>query len=39
MISEMDKKTIIDIAQKFKVSRIFLFGSSLDDTGKAYDID
>lgn len=39
MISEKDKKTIVEIARKYRVSRILLFGSSLQKGRKANDID
>lgn len=39
MISENDRKTIIGCARKFKVGSVFLFGSSLDKSAQARDID
>lgn len=39
MISEIDKSKIIDLAKKYNVKKIFLFGSSLDDNVENNDID
>ncbi|MBW2368102.1 MAG: hypothetical protein JRH15_09470 [Deltaproteobacteria bacterium] len=39
MISENDKTAIIDLADKYKVTRLLLFGSSLDSNRESYDID
>ena len=39
MISEQDKRKIIDIAGKYKISRLLLFGSSLDTNRESNDID
>lgn len=39
MIDEKDKKTIETIARKYRVSRLLLFGSSLQDTPENRDID
>jgi predicted nucleotidyltransferase len=39
MISDKDKSTIIDLANKYKINRLFLFGSSLDSKREANDID
>ncbi|MBN1906463.1 MAG: hypothetical protein JW927_15340 [Deltaproteobacteria bacterium] len=39
MIDEKDKKTIETIARKYRVSRLLLFGSSLQDTSENRDID
>ena len=39
MISEKDKKAILDLAQKYKVKRIILFGSASKDKIKSRDID
>ena len=39
MISEMDKQIITHCAEKYKVSSIYLFGSSLDKGGEPNDID
>ena len=39
MISEKDKNTIIDLAEKYKISRLVLFGSSIDANREANDID
>jgi predicted nucleotidyltransferase len=39
MISEMDKRIITHCAEKYKVSSIYLFGSSLDEGSEPNDID
>lgn len=39
MISESDKKIIIQYAEKYNVAAIILFGSSLEKNKKANDID
>ncbi len=39
MISEKDKKVILDLAKKYKVKRIVLFGSGSKDKIKSRDID
>lgn len=39
MIDEKDKKTIETIARKYRVSRLLLFGSPLQDTPENRDID
>ncbi|MHC1599310.1 MAG: nucleotidyltransferase family protein [Candidatus Methanospirareceae archaeon] len=39
MISEMDKQVITQCAEKYKVSSIYLFGSSLDERSEPNDID
>ncbi len=39
MIDEKDKKTIETISRKYRVSRLLLFGSSLQDTPEKHDID
>ena len=39
MISEQDKKIVVDLAKKFNVNEVYLFGSSLEDEKKANDID
>ena len=39
MISEYDKKTILDIAVKYEITRLLLFGSSLDSNRNSNDID
>ena len=39
MITEKDKKTILDIAHKYHASRVVLFGSALSDTADSRDID
>ncbi len=39
MISEGDKKIILNCAKKYNVSSIILFGSSLEKGKKANDID
>ena len=39
MISDKDKNTIINLANKYKLSRLLLFGSSVDANREANDID
>ena len=39
MISEQDKATIIDIARRYDVEGVLLFGSSADPNRQADDID
>lgn len=39
MISESDKKIIQEFSAKYHVKRVLLFGSCLDDTREARDID
>jgi predicted nucleotidyltransferase len=39
MISEQDKAAIIDIARRYNVGKILLFGSSADPKKEAKDID
>ncbi len=39
MIGEMDKQIITHYAKKYKVSSIYLFGSSLDEGSEPNDID
>ena len=39
MISEPDKAKIMELASKHKVSRILLFGSSIDPARESKDID
>ena len=39
MISDKDKKIILDLAQKYKVKRVILFGSGSKSSGKSRDID
>ena len=39
MISEKDKKVILELAKKYKVKRIILFGSGSKDKIKSRDID
>ena len=39
MISEQDKATIVDIARRYDVRAILLFGSSVDPAREADDID
>ena len=39
MISDKDKNTIINLADKYKLSRLLLFGSSVDANREANDID
>ncbi len=39
MLSETNKQVIVDTAQKYNVSAVYLFGSSLVDEAVAHDID
>jgi len=39
MISEKDKNIIIRLAEKYNVSRIVLFGSSIEQSKESNDID
>ena len=39
MISEKDKNAILNVANKYKVSRLLLFGSSIDSNRDYNDID
>ena len=39
MISDKDKKIILDLAQKYKIKRVILFGSGSKSSGKNRDID
>ena len=39
MISEKDKRVILELAKKYKVKRIILFGSGSKDKIKSRDID
>ena len=39
MISEIDKRIITHCAEKYKVSSIYIFGSSLDEGSEPNDID
>jgi uncharacterized protein len=39
MISNEDKYRLLEIAKKYNVSKLYLFGSSVDDKRKSYDID
>jgi len=39
MISEKDKKAILDLAKKYRVKRIILFGSASKDKIMSKDID
>ena len=39
MISEQDKATIVDIARRYNVRGVLLFGSSADPNRQANDID
>ena len=39
MISQEDKNRLFKIAKKYKVSKIYLFGSNLDSERKPNDID
>ena len=38
-MSEKDKNTILEIAKKYKVRRVILFGSGSKESGKNKDID
>ena len=39
MISQEDKSRIIEIARRFQVSKVLLFGSSADPENEGHDID
>jgi predicted nucleotidyltransferase len=39
MLSEINKQVIVDTAEKYNVSAVYLFGSSLADETTARDID
>jgi len=39
MISSEDKKRLIEIAKKYNVSKLYLFGSNLDPASDSVDID
>ncbi len=39
MISEKDRKIILKLAQKYRVKRVILFGSAIQEKGKSNDID
>jgi len=39
MISEQDKNLIINLANKYRVASLFLFGSSIDQLKESNDID
>ena len=39
MISKQDKETIVDIARRYDVKAVLLFGSSADPNKQANDID
>jgi predicted nucleotidyltransferase len=39
MIAVSDKETIVELARRFNVSCVILFGSSLEDDREANDID
>ena len=39
MVSDKDKKIIIDLAKKYNVKRIILFGSGSKESGENRDID
>lgn len=39
MISEADKRIILEISEKYHVKRVLLFGSSLDPVKESRDID
>ena len=39
MISESDKREIIEVSKKYHAKRVLLFGSSLDATRESRDID
>ncbi len=39
MITELEKKTICEISEKYQAKRVLLFGSSLDTTRESGDID
>ncbi len=39
MVHEKDRLKIIELARKYKVNRVFLFGSSIDANKESHDID
>ena len=39
MITEKDRKTILDTARKYRATRVLLFGSTLSDSIESRDID
>lgn len=39
MLTKSEKEKIINSAKKFKVSALYLFGSTLEDSSGAHDID
>ena len=39
MITDADKKIILQIARKYRAKRVLLFGSSLSPAGESRDID
>ncbi len=39
MISNEDKYKLLEIAQKYNISKLYLFGSNLDDKRDSTDID
>jgi predicted nucleotidyltransferase len=39
MITEKDKDTIQSLSRKYRVKRVFLFGSSIDTAKEGHDID
>lgn len=39
MLSESDKKIILQCARKYHVGEVYVFGSSLEDSASAQDID
>ena len=39
MISTEDKYKLLEIAQKYNISKLYLFGSNLDDKSDSEDID
>ena len=39
MITETDKKIILEISEKYHAKRVLLFGSSIDSTKESRDID
>jgi len=39
MITETDRKIILEISEKYHAKRVILFGSSLDDSKESRDID
>ena len=39
MITEKDRKTILDTARKYRATRVLLFGSALSDSIESRDID